>query len=179
MMVSRVLAQAVVQMDLTAATVPEAIEELLHLVAASGRLSEPGELAVELCERERLRQAARPGEASILPLVTSRARALALAVGRSPEGLQTDPPVHLLCILLMPPEERVAGFRVLNGLAQLMRDQAVRTRLLWASSPREFVAICQEAEGARWTALAGRLRYRVAAWLGTSPARETPSGERA
>ncbi|MCH7569332.1 MAG: PTS sugar transporter subunit IIA [Deltaproteobacteria bacterium] len=104
-----------------------------------------------------------------------------LALGRSPAGIAVDSPagplVHFVCILLVPPGKRRAGFRLLNGLVVLLREPMVRTQLLLAETPEEALAICRDTEGSRWATTAVWLKERLAAALRPSAAAGIDSGD--
>ena len=73
----------------------------------------------------------------------------------------------------------MSGFRLLNGLALLIRDTMVRTQLLLAETPEEALAICRETEGSRWATTAVWLKERLAAALRPSAAAGIASGDKA
>lgn len=146
-------------------------------------VSDPREAVAELVARGRLHRASDGNEVAIVHAVTQASERLALAIGRSPSGLavhgHAGPMVHFVCLLLIPSGERPAGFRLLNGLAVLLRDPMVRTQLLWAETVEEVVAICAKAEGGRWAKMAAWMKDRAAAAFRPSAATGNASGESA
>ena len=183
MTISKTLSLSSIRFDLRPGNVEGAIAELVDVLAAAGDVDGPHPLVEELKERERLRNAAGRDEFALLHAVTPRVERIRLLLGRSPTGLASHGAgrhtVHFVCLLLVPPAERSAGFGLLNRLAVMLRDPMVRTRLLWAETPRDALAICREVETGRWISMAAWLRERVAAALGLRGATETASGETA
>jgi mannitol/fructose-specific phosphotransferase system IIA component (Ntr-type) len=181
MTVYSTLAEAAFLLDLKSANVLGAIEELVSLIDFSQGEETVASVLAELRERERLREAAGDGEVALLHAVTPQAERIGLAFGRSPTGLEFDgshaPSVHFVCILLVPPKDRFLGFRVLNGLAELLRDPMVRTQMLWARTVEDLLTVCRQAEGAGWLALASWVRERVEALFGPSAAADSTGKE--
>ncbi len=183
MTVSKALSEAVVQLDLRSGDLAQAIEELGEaLGGAEGVVDLQGAVA-ELLARGRRQGTVGDNEVAIVHAVTQAVERLTLALGRSPAGLAVHGPagavVHFVCLILIPSGERVAGFRLLNGLAVLLRDPMVRTQLLWAETVEEVVAICAKAEGGRWAAMTASLKGWMASAFRPSGATGTASGESA
>jgi mannitol/fructose-specific phosphotransferase system IIA component (Ntr-type) len=183
MTVSKVLSEAIVRLDLPSGDLTQAIEGLGKALGVAEGVGDPQGAVAELVGRGRRQAVPFDNEVAIVHTVTQAAESLTLALGRSPAGLTVPgharPMVHFVCLLLIPSGERVAGFRLLNALAVLLRDPMVRTQLLWAETVEEVVAICAKAEGGRWTTMSAWLKDRVRAAIRPSAATGTASGESA
>jgi mannitol/fructose-specific phosphotransferase system IIA component (Ntr-type) len=182
MMIYGMLSDAAFNLELRSSCVEGAIGELADQLAYCLGDEEPTLILAELREREQLRKAAGDGEFALLHAITPRVERLGLAFGRSPAGLYQEavdsPLVHFVCVVLIPPHQRSTGFRALNGLALLLREPMVRTQLLWTETPEEALALCRQASGRRWVALASWLKDRLATALRPSAAAGA-RGERA
>lgn len=170
MMLYRMLAEGVVCLELSSGDLRGALAELLRLLAPEAVAGDVQAALAEMGERAALAGVAGDSEFVILPAVTPQAERLGLAFGRSPAGLASrsisGPPVHFVCVLVIPSSERSRGFRALNALAVLLRDPMVRTQLLWAEAVEDALAVFREAEGGRRWAAQAWLGERIGALLG-------------
>ncbi|MDV2479710.1 MAG: PTS sugar transporter subunit IIA [bacterium] len=183
MTISKVLSEAVFRLDLGSGDLAGAIEELADALSGAGGVTDFPALLSELGARGRRASMVGEGEAAIVHAFSPAVDRPCLALGRSPAGIAVDSPagplVHFVCILLVPPGKRRAGFRLLNGLVVLLREPMVRTQLLLAETPEEALAICRETEGSRWATTAVWLKERLAAALRPSAAAGNVSGDKA
>jgi PTS system nitrogen regulatory IIA component len=141
--------------DLTTRDKEATLRELARLVAAGegGSASEPG-LDVEtvyraLAEREQLATTG-VGSGVAIPhgrLHTDRFR---VAMAISPEGVPFDSvdgePARILFAVLAPESHPADQLRVLARISRVLKDQAVRNRLLGAASRQDALDIVVEEE---------------------------------
>ncbi len=134
-------------LELTAATKPEALSELVSLLHADPGVSET--LLKVLLHREQLGSTG-VGRGIAIPHCRSAVvPQLRLAYGRIPAGLEyqaidNSPVRHLFLIVAPPPEVSNLYLPVLGQLAQFAKAADIPERLMQLERPEDFLALLTE-----------------------------------
>jgi mannitol/fructose-specific phosphotransferase system IIA component (Ntr-type) len=120
------------------------------LVVQSGLISsdDTDALADEVVQREHLESAASGKGLSLQHAEIRQAPSCLVVVGRSPVGISMaaidDRPVHLVVLILSPPEKRSRYLEVFGDLVSLFHADDLSERLTSASGPREIIEVIEE-----------------------------------
>ena len=145
---SELLVPSAVQLDLPAQNEEDAIRTLTGLLVPNPACRDAAGLAAQVLEREKLSSTVLGYGVAFPHARTTLVTDIVVAIGRSREGVEFRDPgqrVNFLFVIGTPPD-RVAQYLALVGrLARLLRDDALRTRMLDAATPEEFLAPLRSA----------------------------------
>jgi nitrogen PTS system EIIA component len=145
-----ILSSDTVTLDLKAQGKKEALEELCRLLSAGKRLSDPDTLLKTLVDREALGSTG-IGQGVAIPhgksaAVSGQVAALAL----SKKGVEFDSldgePVHILFLLVAPPDAAGMHLKALAKVSRLLKDKFFRQALRDAPSVEEALRIIREED---------------------------------
>ena len=133
-------------LDLVAADEDEAIRAVTALLAGHPAVVNVERLAAEILEREKLSPTAMGNGIAFPHARTEQVREIVLAVGRSTEGVVfrgADERVHFFFVIGAPPDRAAQYLALVARLARLLKNDAVRARLLVAPDPAAFLNVLQ------------------------------------
>lgn len=144
-----VLRVETIRTDLAAPDKEDTLRQLARLLADDDAVSNEDAVFQALCERERLATTG-VGSGVAIPHGRVDIRTFRLAMAISPEGVPFDSvdgaPAHILFAVLGPLQNPAEQLRVLARISRVLKDQAVRRRLLAAVSSEDALAIVAEEE---------------------------------
>ena len=145
---SDLLVPSAVRLDLPAQNEDDAIRAMTGLLRANPSVKDAAALATQVLEREKLSTTALGHGVAFPHARTTLVSNIVVAAGRSREGVlfrDSGQRVHFLFVIGTPPD-RVAQYLALVGrLARLLRDDALRARMLAAETAEEFLAPLRDA----------------------------------
>lgn len=126
------------------------LDELVSLLEKSGKIGNRTKLLIDFVNRERKASTA-IGYGIALPHVrTYQAKELVIAVARSDEGYEFEAldgePVRLFFAMAAPSYDDTLYLRVFKALAEVLRFDYFRERLLTVDSEYEIIRAFQEME---------------------------------
>ena len=131
-----------VVLDLRATTAAEAIWEIVELLRTNGRIQKVAQFYDAVMEREKKNSTAMEGGVAFPHARTNLVEQIVLGMGCSHAGIcfgQSTDLVHLIFVIGVP-ERLVNDYLICLGtLARLVKDDATRSALLHAQTPREFL----------------------------------------
>ena len=138
------LSPALVLLDLHAADETAAIQAITARLAGQPDVADAEAFGAEVIAREKLCPTALGYGVAFPHARTTGVRQLVMAVGRSPEGVvfaEAKETVHFLFVIGTPPD-RVPPYLALVGyLARLLKEAAIRDRLLTAATAEGFLGV--------------------------------------
>lgn len=136
--------------ELSASSKDEALAELAGRLAQSQDGLDRGELLRVLQEREKLGSTGIGDGIAIPHGKLKQAKRLLMVFGRSRRGIDFESldgrPVHLFFLLVAPEDAVGIHLKVLARISRLLKDAAVRRRLLEAPDASSIYAIIQEQD---------------------------------
>jgi PTS system nitrogen regulatory IIA component len=135
--------------EMKAGTKAAAIEELVDVLAASGRIKDKS-LILEMLERREALGSTGIGHGVAIPHGRSlAANQIMVVFGKSSKGVPFESmdgkPVHLFFLILAPPQDRFNQYLPFLGkVVELIKEASMRKRLMDASSFEDFVAVLSE-----------------------------------
>ncbi|MEY2547162.1 MAG: hypothetical protein QOG48_2279 [Verrucomicrobiota bacterium] len=132
-----------IALELRARTRDEAMEELIQLLANNGKIDNAQKFLEQVCARELTNSTYAADGVAFPHARTELAKEMSLAVGRSEAGIPwTDRgEVAHVIFLIAVPEKLITDYLVVIGaIARATKDQPLRTLLLHAETPSEFIA---------------------------------------
>ena len=144
------LKSEVIQLNLQAREKTAALREVASLLAPGQRVANFEAFFSEILERERISNTALGHDVAIPHARTEQCSEILIAVGRSVAGVDFespgDPPVRLI-FLIGTPKQMVAEYlRLVGNLARLLRQDALREKLLAAPDAPSFIKLLNSAE---------------------------------
>jgi PTS system fructose-specific IIC component len=138
------------KLEMQATGKKEAIEELVNVLAQTGKVSNPQELADELFEQES-KVSTGIGEGIAIPhKMVSGLKKTIMVFGRKQEGVAFDAidhqPVSLFFLILGPQGKPHLHLQLLSRLSRLLHDQELKHVLLEARTPEEILEALREKE---------------------------------
>jgi len=134
-----------VAMDLRAENKEEAIRELVSLLAASGRISDPALVLADVLERERSMSTGMGNGIALPHAKTDGTEVMVAAIGLCREGLEFQSldgkPARVIVLLATPKKNPGAHIQFLASIGAALRDEARREQIIAASSPDEVVRL--------------------------------------
>lgn len=127
---------------------PNAIRELIDLLAATEKVRQPGKLFEQVILREETSSTLAENGVAFPHARTDLVEEITLAVGRSRAGIpwNREDARAFLIFLVAVPRQLVNDYLVVVGkLARITRDEARRQALLNATSAAEIIATLLEA----------------------------------
>jgi mannitol/fructose-specific phosphotransferase system IIA component (Ntr-type) len=140
---SQLLAPELVALQLKARTSAEAILETARPLEANPAVSDFAAFHQAILEREAVSPTALGNGIALPHARTSHVRKVVIAAGRSEEGIwfeNSQQQVRLIFVIGTPTELVREYLSLVGLLTRLLRQPAVRERLLSAKSPAEFLA---------------------------------------
>jgi mannitol/fructose-specific phosphotransferase system IIA component (Ntr-type) len=138
------------KLEMQATSKKEALEELVDVLAQTGKVSNPQELAEELLEQEN-KVSTGIGEGIAIPhkMISGLKRTI-MAFGRKKDGLPFDAidhqPVSLLFLILGPQGKPHRHLQLLSRLSRLLHDPELKNVLLEAQTPNEILNALRDKE---------------------------------
>jgi excisionase family DNA binding protein len=149
--ISDTLRAGAIRLDLKASSKAEALDELAGLLSKSFAVRDPIGFRQAVHNRERLCSTAIvEGVAFPHPRYNGSrfVRELAIAIGRSPRGLDfgspDGKPTHLVVMLCAPSD--AMHLQSIAKLGRLMGDTSLRQELMTAANPKAFIGLIRERE---------------------------------
>jgi fructose-specific phosphotransferase system IIA component len=149
MRLSEILKPVNIKVPLEAKTKPEAIGELVNLLAANGEITDPQQVLGAVLDREATRTTGIGNGLAIPHGKCPGATHLSMAIGRpaTPIDFQSidGRPVNLIWLLTSPPDKTGPHIHALARISRLMTIDKFRAALAAAKSSQElFDAIIQQ-----------------------------------
>lgn len=145
-----ILTPDVVALDLKAQGKRDALEEMCRLLSAGRKLADQDALLKTLIDREALGSTG-IGQGVAIPhgkSATVAGQAAALAISK--RGVEFDSldgePVHILFLLVAPPDAAGLHLKALAKVSRLLKDKFFRQALRDASSVEEILKIIREED---------------------------------
>jgi len=139
-----------VSIDLKSSTKQEAIAELCQLLQTNTKITDAPTVVDSLMQREKLGSTG-IGQGVAIPHGKSpAAQALVGALGISRRGVNFEAldgePVHLIFLLVAPPDSAGAHLKALARISRLLKDKFFRQALRDAKSLEEIQKVIQEED---------------------------------
>ena len=119
-----------------------AIREIVQLVAHTGKIANPEAFLEQVLARERTHPSVVENGVAFPHARTDLVDEIVIGVGRSRAGIsfsENQPRAHLIFVIGVP-ERLLSDYLVVVGtLARLVRDEMIRSTLLNAETPRQFI----------------------------------------
>lgn len=132
-----------IALALHAATRDDAMAELLDLLANNCKIDNRQKFLEQVCARERSTSTYAADGVAFPHARTEFANEISLAVGRSEAGIPwtgRGEIAHLIFLIAVP-ERLISDYLVVIGaIARVTKDAPLRTLLLHAETPQEFIA---------------------------------------
>ncbi len=126
------------------------VKEFVELLELSGKVQSSNKLYLDMLNRERKASTAIGHGVAIPHIRTMHAREFIMAFAKSYEGYEYDAPdkerVHLFFIMASPNYDDSLYLKVYKGLADLLKYEELREKLLYASSVQEIIGAIQKWE---------------------------------
>lgn len=126
------------------------LDELVGILEKSGRIGNRNKLLIDLINRERKATTAIGYGIAIPHVRTMQAKEMIIGVGIAPEGYDFDAPdgepVRLFFVMAAPPYDDTLYLRVFKALAEVLRFDYFRERLLAAEQEYDIIRAFQEME---------------------------------
>jgi len=119
-----------------------ALREIAQLLAQNGKIDDAERFVEQVLAREQAHPSAVENGVMFPHARTDLVNEIVIGIGRSRAGIQVGPNRERarLIFLIGVPERLVNDYLICVGtLARLVRDDATRSRLLHAETPREFI----------------------------------------
>ncbi|TVQ18904.1 MAG: PTS sugar transporter subunit IIA [Spirochaetaceae bacterium] len=147
---SDALDAATITLALSARRKPDAVRELVDLLARSGRVSQADQVTREILERERLATTGIGGGIAIPHCLTTSAERTWMAFGRSIPGVKFDAvdrrPVELFFLMVGPPGAHNEHLRLLSRLSRLLHDPGLKESLRTAPTVGHVLTLFADRE---------------------------------
>ncbi|MFH1398401.1 MAG: PTS sugar transporter subunit IIA [Candidatus Omnitrophota bacterium] len=134
-----------INLDLKGDTKKEIIEELVDLIAESGKLKDKKALISVILKREKLGSTGIGNGVAIPHAKSNKIKNFILAFARKKEGLDygaLDGEKTYLFFLLASPESNVGGhLKILSNISRLVKDKFIVNRLKKAVDKKEILKI--------------------------------------
>ena len=121
---------------------PNALREIIQLLAQNGKINDPQRFLEQVLAREQAHPSVVENGVAFPHARTDLVDEIVLGIGRSRAGIPigTDHRRARLIFVIGVPERLVNDYLICVGtLARLVRDDTIRARLLHAQTPQEFI----------------------------------------
>jgi len=148
-LLTEILDESCVRLDVTAATKDAVIEALVGALVEAGAVTDASRMVADIQQRERVMSTGIGGGIAVPHAQSPGATRLALALGRLIRPIDFDAlderPVQLV-FLVAGPEERGGFIRVLARISRLLYSGDLQRNLLRARTPAEAMACIRHEE---------------------------------
>jgi mannitol/fructose-specific phosphotransferase system IIA component (Ntr-type) len=131
-----------IALQLRARTQPEAMREIIQLVAANGRIDNPEKFLEQVRARE-LKNSTFADDGIAFPHArTELVDQIVLGIGRSEEGIpwsENGERAHLIFLIGVPEKLLTDYLVVIGAIARVTKDKPLRTLLLHAENVSDFI----------------------------------------
>lgn len=150
MLLSELLSAERVKVPLGSRTKSDVLQELVELVTRGRNDCEAEPILSSVRDRELVLSTGVGGGVAIPHGKTAHIDQLVLAAGVAPEPIDFDAldgkPVQLFFLLVGPESASGAHVKTLSRISRLLRRESLRTELLAARSPEDFLRTVRESE---------------------------------
>ena len=150
MLLSELLSAERVKVPLDSRTKSDVLQELVELVTSGRNSADTGAILSSVREREMVLSTGVGGGVAIPHGKTPHIDQLVLAAGVAPEPIDFDAldgkPVRLFFLLLGPESASGAHVKALSRISRMLRRESLRTDLLAARSPEDFLRMIRDSE---------------------------------
>ena len=148
--VAALLRPETINLNLQARDKTAVLREVATLLAQSQHIADFEVFFSEILERERVSTTALAYDVAIPHARTEQCNEILLAVGRSVAGVDfgvpDSQPVRLIFLIGTPKQMVTEYLRVVGNLARLLRQDALRGKLLTAPDAAAFIQLLDQAE---------------------------------
>lgn len=148
--VSELLTEDVISTELEVKNRDDIFDQLIELLAESGKIDNPGEALDAVKKREDILSTGIGNGVAIPHAKTDAVDSLVVAFGRVEDGIDfkslDGKPVRLIFLLLSPQEEAGLHVRALARISRMLKNTQFRSRLLEAGSAQEIHEIIRKQE---------------------------------
>jgi mannitol/fructose-specific phosphotransferase system IIA component (Ntr-type) len=139
---SELLDQGQVILRLRSRKLPNALREIIQLLAQNGKIDDPERFLEQVLAREEAQPSAVENGVAFPHARTDLVNEIVIGIGRSRAGVPVGANQQRarLIFVIGVPERLVNDYLICVGtLVRLVKDDAIRTTLLKAETPRQFV----------------------------------------
>ncbi|HEY3176793.1 MAG TPA: PTS sugar transporter subunit IIA [Candidatus Polarisedimenticolia bacterium] len=137
------LREELIFLDLHPKDMQECLEMMVGMMAARGVVPDPGDALARLLERERTMSTGMGGGVAVPHAKTEKCREMTVALGRVADGVDfkaiDGKPVHLVFLLLGPPDSTRLHVDLLARIAYLVKTPGILSTILAAADPRQVM----------------------------------------
>lgn len=148
--ISELLANELINLNLTSQKKEEALEELADMVHRAKKVSDRDAFLGSLMKRENLESTGIGKGLAIPHARTDTVDSVVMAFARSEQGVDfqslDSKPAHLIFLIASPESEKSVYIKVLARTSRLLRNDKFRQQLMKASSPKEVLQLIEENE---------------------------------
>jgi mannitol/fructose-specific phosphotransferase system IIA component (Ntr-type) len=149
-LLSELLSAERVKVPLDSRTKSDVLKELVELVTSGRNSADTGAILSSVREREMVLSTGVGGGVAIPHGKTPHIDQLVLAAGVAPEPIDFDAldgkPVRLFFLLVGPESASGAHVKALSRISRMLRRESLRTDLLAARSPEDFLRMIRDSE---------------------------------
>ncbi len=149
-MISELLQESFIELDLDAGSKHDAIERLSGMLSTKGKVSDQTHFVKAVLEREKLGSTAIGAGIAIPHARANTVNEVSIAFARSSKGIDFNSvdgdPVHLIFLLAAPVESGSLYLKLLARISRLLRYQDLLDELKQAKTKEEVVKIIASKE---------------------------------
>ena len=139
------LREDLIFLDLHPKDMPECLEMMVSLTAATGIISDPADALSRLLDRERTMSTGMGGGLAVPHAKSEKVRGMVVAMGRVPDGVDFKAidgrPVRIVFMLLGPPDSTRLHVDLLARIAYLVKTPGTIDTLLSATDTRQVMDV--------------------------------------
>jgi mannitol/fructose-specific phosphotransferase system IIA component (Ntr-type) len=139
---SELLDEKQIILRLRSRKLPNALREIIQLLAQNGKIENPENFLEQVLAREQAHPSVIENGVAFPHARTDLVDEIVIGIGRSRAGIPigADQQRAQLLFVIGVPERLLNDYLICVGtLARLVKDDAIRSRLLQAETPREFI----------------------------------------
>jgi CBS domain-containing protein/mannitol/fructose-specific phosphotransferase system IIA component (Ntr-type) len=130
-----------VVVPLEAATIEQAVEQLIERLAEAGTIDDPGAVLAWLNEKRPAPPVTLTPQVALPHYRTAAVDRLIVALGVAPDPLPAEGEVRIVALILAPPGATTLYLQTVSALARLFRDRPFVDALLQARSPDDVLGL--------------------------------------